>query len=112
MEMGTGFSVRRDDSSKDVENQQKIKRAEADADLRWLALDIRGRRLLRRFFKFSCLFHSAMDTVRVDSPNAALAIAAEEGRKTTAFEVFREVRRVAPEALAKLLNEQEEKAHG
>lgn len=97
-----------DEELKDIQR----KRNEADADLRWLINEPRGKRLLCRFFNFSGLFSSAVNEVRMSERNAVVEVMFAEGKKETARTVFRELMRVAPTACAKFLTEQEEKAHG
>lgn len=112
MESRIGFLNRRMFPDKEAEKERKIRASEADADLRWLVRDPRGLRILKRFFTFSDLFRSPLYEMRTDSTKPDMELAYLEGTRLTAYAVFNEVRRVAPEVLAKLLIEHEEEAHG
>ncbi len=112
MKLRTDFLNRRAFTDEEAEKEQKIRASEADADLRWLVRDPRGLRVLKRFFTFSNIFRSPLYELRTDSTKPDMELAYLEGSRLTAYAVFNEVRRVAPEVLAKLLIEHEEEAHG
>ncbi len=97
------------DESADVERQNLS--AEADADLTWLAKQPRGQRLLKRLLKRTGLMVDTVQSLRTDDPQLTYRLMYLEGIKSVGYDVFKELKRVAPDVCGKLLTEPEEKAH-
>lgn len=98
------------EKSADVERQNLS--AEADSDLVWLAKQPRGQRLLKRLLKRTGLMVDTIQTLRTDDPQMINRLMYLEGVKSIGYDVYKELKRVAPDVCGKLLVEPEENAHG
>lgn len=86
--------------------------AEADSDLVWLAKQPRGQRLLKRLLKRTGLMVDTVGALRIDDPQMMYRLMYLEGVKSIGYDVYKELKRLAPDVCGKLLSESEENAHG
>lgn len=101
--------AREDESA--IRERQNLS-AEADDDIVWLAKQPRGKRLLKRLLKRTGLMADTMLSLRTDDPQMLYRLVYLEGVKSVGYDVFKELKRLAPDVCGQLLTEREEKAHG
>ena len=104
--------LHRNKQDESAEKERQNLSAEADADLVWLAKQPRGQRLLKRLLKRTGLMTDTMQSLRTDDPHMTYRLVYLEGSKSVGYDVFKELKRLAPDVCGKLLTEPEEKAHG
>lgn len=104
--------LHRGKQEKSADTERQNPSAEADSDLAWLAKQPRGQRLLKRLLKRTGLMVDTTQTLRTDDPQMINRLMYLEGVKSIGYDVFKELKRVAPDVCGKLLIEPEENAHG
>jgi len=86
-----------DHASVEDTRQQQL---EAEADLRWLITEFRGRRFLRRLLDDTGVFRSTFT-------GEAIGAAFNEGRRNIGLQIVADVARTAPAALGSILTEEQ-----
>jgi hypothetical protein len=85
-----------DTASVDDARQEQL---EAEADLRWLITEFRGRRVLRRLLESTGVFRSTFT-------GEAIGAAFNEGRRNVGLQIVADIARTAPAVLGSILTEE------
>lgn len=83
----------------------QVEQEEQDRDLNWLMNSEEGRRIAWRLLSLSGVF---LSTFNPRMPDAALAMAFEEGKKQTGYWLLSEIQRVCPKQYFVMTEEQKQ----